>query len=555
MRLIPATPSERATGSERRVFSLLAEADLGPSAIALSALNLAEHDYKRWGEIDFLLVMPDGLVALEVKGGQVSCVDGIWRFEDRLGRRVERREAPIVQAQSAYSALLKFYLVPTLGEPRIRRLPTGFSVIFPFSRREQAAHLAGGPEMPEELVGFAEDASDPGSVEAFVQRVLGYWRQRLRGTCKALEAQEVKAIAQALRPSIDRIEPLSLSLTRVREEMLELTEAQYRVLDYLETAPRVLCSGGAGTGKTLLAVECLRRERNAVLVTGTHTLAGHLRAENLRRAGRIYSFDEIASRQRELHGQFDVLIVDEGQQITNVEAIGILAGLLGKPLGEGRWRWFGDANRQLSATSRFDPAAQAFLESQASVRPTLDVNCRNTPQIAQAVEFITGGTLGKERTKGAGPVVEYASSEETSGCAREAAEAIQRWTRDGEVKPGQVICLSTLPLEKSTIPLVARLAGLEVLQWQPGWESRREYPRFLGAATIEEFRGLEAPFTVLCDPGEDLPAFASNLYLAMTRANFGLFVASRRNAREALALSRLASKGQSPEGIERGRPR
>jgi hypothetical protein len=89
------------------MHALLAQASLGQHAFALSALNLAEHDYKRWGEIDFLIVMEDALIALEVKGGAVSCSNGTWRFEDRIGRRIEKRESPLAQAQSAYSSLDK----------------------------------------------------------------------------------------------------------------------------------------------------------------------------------------------------------------------------------------------------------------------------------------------------------------------------------------------------------------------------------------------------------------------------------------------------------------
>ena len=132
MRLIPHSPAERATGSERKVFALLSQVSLGQNAFALSALNLAEHDYKRWGEIDFFIVAPELVLALEVKGGTVDCVDGTWSFEDRLGRRIKKREAPLAQAQSAFSSLVKNYVVPIFGDSFLSRVPTGFATVFPF---------------------------------------------------------------------------------------------------------------------------------------------------------------------------------------------------------------------------------------------------------------------------------------------------------------------------------------------------------------------------------------------------------------------------------------
>ena len=69
MKLIPNSPCVETTGTERRVFSLLRNVDWGGvTGFALHSLNLAEHEYQRWGEIDFLVVGTKGLIAIEVKG-------------------------------------------------------------------------------------------------------------------------------------------------------------------------------------------------------------------------------------------------------------------------------------------------------------------------------------------------------------------------------------------------------------------------------------------------------------------------------------------------------
>jgi hypothetical protein len=74
-------------------------------AFAVHSANLPEHEYKRWGEIDFLVVTPSGLIAIEVKGGTVDYVDRVWRYANGRGRAIESTESPAAQCQSAVRAL------------------------------------------------------------------------------------------------------------------------------------------------------------------------------------------------------------------------------------------------------------------------------------------------------------------------------------------------------------------------------------------------------------------------------------------------------------------
>src|SRR3954451_25372512 len=67
------------------------------------------------------------------------------------------------------------------------------------------------------------------------------------------------------------------------QEMIELTESQYSVLEGLDGNQRVCVLGGAGTGKTLLAMEQARRlaaQGHRVLLTCFNApLGGHIRSE------------------------------------------------------------------------------------------------------------------------------------------------------------------------------------------------------------------------------------------------------------------------------------
>ena len=108
--MIPSSVLKFNSTAEKRVFEMLAQINFGPADIALHSLNIAEHSYKRWGEIDFLLLTRRGILALEVKGGRVACRNGLWEYTNREGKTTRKRESPASQAASAYFALEKNYV-------------------------------------------------------------------------------------------------------------------------------------------------------------------------------------------------------------------------------------------------------------------------------------------------------------------------------------------------------------------------------------------------------------------------------------------------------------
>jgi len=191
MQVIPNMPGVEATGSERKVLSLLRSIDWGGgSARALNSLNLAEHSYQRWGEIDFLLVGAKGLIAIEVKGGDVSCKNGRWSYQDRLGRIVTRNKSPLVQAKDAFFSLDKYYLAPMLGIEFATRYPAGFCVILAGMGRSDLERILGGPEFPMELIGTREDLASPAKLQRFLDSVAQFWAHKNNSSRKIPEREK-----------------------------------------------------------------------------------------------------------------------------------------------------------------------------------------------------------------------------------------------------------------------------------------------------------------------------------------------------------------------------
>jgi hypothetical protein len=553
MRMIPSRPGHGLTGSEVEVYNLLNLVEFGDEAVAFSSLNLAEHDYKKWGEIDFVILSTLGLIVIEVKGGFVSTDSrGIWRYESRGRQTVERLESPMAQASSAYFSLVKSHIDPAVGSSAFKKVPSGFCTILAKTPLVAARALTGGPEMPVELVGSSEDLRSPAALSDFIDRVLDYWRNRPPYAVGEWSKTEVELIGKTLRPCFERVPPLSLSAARIRQEQFALTEEQYRTLDFADRAPRLMCTGGAGCGKTLLAMECLRRERasDPVLVTGTPSLAAHLRASAPADAARILSIDEVRAG-RAGNRRYGSMIVDEGQQITDTESIKILGARLTGGIEGGRWRWFADPNNQVLKNGSFDPVVHAWLESQ-SYPGSLTRNCRNTPQIVSMVETLTGADAGSRQMAGHGPAVEFAVGDSTDERVLSAARKVKEWLRDPDIQPSQIVILSPNPLELSVAGKIAEAAAVPLRRWRPGWDTLAGYPRTMGFATIDEFRGLETPFLILSDMDAGIADVARWFYLGLTRANFSAFVvADPRSVADSVQSVHQQKKGSMVAGAPR----
>ena len=249
-RMIPAEPAEKtASSAERKLFGLLQQ-QLPVTWTVLHSLGLASHAKKPWAEIDFVVVGPEGVYCLEVKGGGVARHNGLWHFTDRYGSVNTKAEGPFEQVGGAAAALYRF-----LKERGMANAVVGYGVMMPdIVFREE------GPDI--ELVVLYDNTDSERSMKAYLQRLTEYWQERLKRDADPLAANECAAIVDVLRGDFDFRKPLSRVAQDVCNELLSLTTEQYKALDTMEENPRCIVKGGAGTGKTLLAAEEARRAAN-----------------------------------------------------------------------------------------------------------------------------------------------------------------------------------------------------------------------------------------------------------------------------------------------------
>ena len=555
MRMIPSWPCDTGSQAEKRIFERL-RAAFDDRYAAFHSLKPTRHPRKRFPEIDFVVCGPGGLYAIEVKGGRVACHDGVWRYRDRNGAVALSQESPFRQAETALRGLVED-LRANLPEDLLGRLTTGYGVVFP-----DCEWRAAGAEWDPAMLADVRRSRD---LEGWLRGLFSYWRARggrsgriddsalarLQGYLRPeVDAPEAEEAARWLRPAVDdherrlpgpcaesRGRPLRPEtdaperkeaprlLRRVedaRRRIERLTDDQMRMADVAEANPRVLCAGGAGTGKTFLAEGLARRWAEAglqaALVCRSPWLKHHL-ASRLSMPGlTVSSIDGVRldCRRAGLE-RFDALIVDEGQDLFEMRCIETLDGVLDGGLEAGRWCWFHDLNNQ-SLTPRFERRAKDHLESLDPVRMPLRINCRNTRVILEWIQDTLDADLGVHGA-GAGPAVRRQGAATRQESAERVAGEIVELVDVGGLAPGSVTILSPFDLAGSSVALMPPDAARRVRRLDE--YSMREAPGDkVGFARIGEFKGLENEAIVVVDlpAPEGTGRRSAEHYVAMSRA-------------------------------------
>ena len=131
-KMIPPYCDDGAPNSEKQVFGRLKEDPDTTEWTVLHSLGLARRRSGPYGEIDFVAIIPrEGIVCLEVKGGGVSCRNGVWRTVDGRGHVHELRKSPFRQVQEAMFALRDSIRERFQPHSPESQCPIGCAVVFP----------------------------------------------------------------------------------------------------------------------------------------------------------------------------------------------------------------------------------------------------------------------------------------------------------------------------------------------------------------------------------------------------------------------------------------
>ncbi|MBS1711256.1 MAG: NERD domain-containing protein [Armatimonadetes bacterium] len=507
MRVIPAVPYDTDSEAERKIFDFLREIDLGSESVALHSLSLSDVHYRLAGEIDFVIVCREGILILEVKGGGVKVVDGVWYFTNRYGQTNRKRRGPFKQAEEA-AFRLKRDLSDEGLDLRDHLLAHG--VCFPDIRFDQHS-----TEWPDEIVFDQRFEASPQSFGRYLKGLFRYWRT-LKANTEPLSKGLIEDVAGYLRPSFEVLPSISSVLSKLQRRMDKLTEDQCAAVDAAERFPQLICEGGAGTGKTFIAMHVARQlavENDRVgLVVWNPSLAAFLQSRLTDPRVAVICYKEASKLES---NSLDALVVDEGQDLMRREYLAELERILVGGLTEGSWRIFLDPNAQSGLEGNFDRATYESLV--AGHHPlVLKRNCRNTQDIVLQTRLISGADMGVAFA-GDGPPVEIHYWKDKAGAAKLIEEQLLALQMSG-VRPEDITILSPYEMVDSSLAQVSPAVRARIVNLTP--EVARNLPlQSTSFSTIRNFKGLENSLVIATDLDRlDNDGDLATFYVAMSRA-------------------------------------
>jgi hypothetical protein len=347
--------------------------------------------------------------------------------------------------------------------------------------------------------------------ESFLIKFFKYWHTKKSNT-HILTVENIENIEQYLRPNFEIVESLSNQLDRSENKSYELTQEQYKYLDIVAVNKRVLCSGGAGTGKTFLAVELARRfareDKKTVIICKSKWLKQYLTTKAINEFVTITTIDSAKiTMERAGIKSYDALIVDEGQDLFNFDDIDTLNDLIDGGLEQGEWYIFHDINNQSGLLNAVNKEAFELLKSYPHTRIPLTINCRNTGPIIKKITNLLNVDMGQIKLDNGPKVREY--NDKTLN------ELIDELLSEN-IPPSSITVLSPLSYKQSSISSLSKNTHIVELDDF----SIQKFPiKNISFAEIKNFKGLENEVIIMIDLPKKITKNDEALYyVAMSRA-------------------------------------
>lgn len=541
-KMFPKTfPEDSLSSGEYKVFEYLKK--FSPSDwFVLHSFRLPRHKAVVFGEADFVVIAPKlGVFILEIKSGGVGFNGSEWVYINRNHEKSYKKRGPFQQAREAMFEIEKI-IVEKLGTDYSRtNLIYGYGCIFTDESNFPVETIVEDEKwrlcQKTDAVDYCEFIKN--LYKNFV-RELNKLEKRVP---EKLTVTQAEYIAKTLRPIVDCVVPLKSFVQESEKDIISLTEEQYSCLDDIEINNQMVVTGGAGTGKTLIAIEDAKRSSKDCTIAFfcyNKNLADFLKLNINNDNVTVYSLHSYltkicASRIEEIEKNeeffnkilpqiaceviseqdisFDKLIVDEFQDLCTDEYLRLFDMILKNGLIEGRFTFYGDFARQ--AIYKNNTSLDILKKYTFFARKHLSINCRNTLFIGNELINITGYEDKHYRLKITGEPVEfYVWNTEEDQCNK-LLENIRELKKRG-FGSESIMILSTKRREKS---IVEKCDKDEFLIGNYGLDSFGYYAMF---STVHSFKGLESEIVILTDV-EDYND-SQLMYIALSRARSKLIV-------------------------------
>jgi len=563
----PYIPEDTPLG-EVMLFEKLRKDPKTSGWVVLHSLDLQRHRTKAESEIDMVILAPGlGILCLEVKGCDVQRKDGVWIYPYK-----KSVEGPFRQASSAMHSLRDYV---QKRDSSLRGLLFWSAAAF--------TRIQFSEESPEwhawQVVDRLTLQRLP--ISKIISRIIEHAHQH----AKSKQSQrswydpirsrpsenQVSRLTSILRGNFECVTQPRSDIQHIEESILGLTKEQYGALDTVSENSRVIIKGLAGTGKTLLAIEAARRAasdgKRVLLLCFNRLLGDWIKSATkgtggggkieLIQAGHLHGLlRELAGSEFKFHNgdtfwthelpaividrflsddysmpQFDLLLVDEAQDILRDEYLDVLELLLSGGLSGGQWVFFGDFEHQAIYLSNGWETAESMIENLRVRAPhfatfLLSVNCRNASPIAEAITLACNVNPGYSRFlhELEGASVEPKFWSETENQMTKLDEEVSHLRNTFKLE--EIVVLSMNANERSCAGQHGARAKTKFISIRAGEDG-------VGAryASVHAFKGMEAPAIIITDITSLDINSRDLLYVAMSRARVRLVLLMHETCR------------------------
>jgi len=351
-----------------------------------------------------------------------------------------------------------------------------------------------------------------------------------------------------------------------QKEIEELTARQIDLMRAFRVNQRIIVRGSAGTGKTVMAMEmarikCLEGKRvlyccyNRNLsksIEGTFLNSGcknvevanihSLMNDTIKRANIEIPYDQMnptslfkseiprlfikALEELGEVGTYDVLIIDEAQDILLKNYILAIAKTLKGNLQSGNWYVFLDPFQNLYQGSLAE--AMDLLSTNNHAECELDENCRNTVKIGESCKVLSRYKI-QNKMNIQGPDVRYLFYSDDEDQLKKVSVVISNYLEMG-MDVSDIIILSKRTLDRTCF------IGKTILKAEipiEEFDGERKTSQSVRFSTVYSFKGLESTYVILSDM-DDLKNDSEITYVGTTRAKSKLVVLIKNDQKPVL---------------------
>lgn len=567
-RMIPPACLAKTPMGEKELFNKLRDDPNTVGWVVLHSLDVKKHKTKIEGELDMVVIVPgQGVLCLEVKGCNVSRLEGKWIYPYETSF-----EGPFKQVSKSMHSLRSYLTSRDCTLSGLLFFSAAVFTRIDFDEKSPEWH-------PWQFINRHLFLRQPISVSIsnIMQRAHEHIASRVGSNSwynnidsRPHEGQ-VKNMVSLLRDNFEYAVSPRSDLESLEQIICQFTEEQFHALDLLEFNDRLVFKGPAGTGKTFLAMEAAKR----ALANGMRVLFvcyNNLLGDWLQDKTSGYSEYKSAFECRTFHSlllqiagekppigagsdywkkslplkatdrlldnlipwaSFDMIVVDEAQDLLEEEYLDVFDLLLKGGLAGGKWALFGDFERQAIYSEEGGVGVLQSIEALSGRAPIhstypLRINCRNAEPIAETLAITSGLVPGYKRVLHdiAGSEVDPLFYFTIDDQQKQLVFAIRSLRET--FKPGEIIVLSMRNDENACAGVTN--CGEASLRLAP--IRRIEDAQTIPFASIHAFKGLEAPAVIITDI-ESLNDEKSRalLYVGMSRARIRLYMLMHESCR------------------------